>query len=172
MDAICSLPVYMMNKLEDASRCGGAEGKMAAIVGTIMVSFFMITMFYGIKKKDEEIRKQNPEHRTSVGSYIFTLVLGVGIIALIWLFVPGMVQRAKEFRFQQNELMIDNLVKGGMTRSAARTQVIQQRQAEAALAAQQKAAETQAAATRRAAERQASATDNQTQALLQALNRK
>lgn len=32
MDAICSLPVYMMNKLEDVSRCGGAEGQISTIV--------------------------------------------------------------------------------------------------------------------------------------------
>lgn len=172
MDIICSLPVYMMNKLEDASRCGGEEGKMAAIVGTIMVSFFIITMLYGIKKKDDEIRKEKPEHKTSVGSYLFTLVLGIGIIVLVWLFVPGMVQSAKILRFQQNELMIDNLVKGGATRAMAREQLIQHRQTEAAIAAQQKAAETQARATRRAADRQASATNNQTNALLQALNRK
>ena len=34
MDAICNLPVYMMNTLEEASRCGGKEGKAAAIAAS------------------------------------------------------------------------------------------------------------------------------------------
>tara|TARA_Y100000389_G_C17377628_1_gene472540 strand:- start:134 stop:652 length:519 start_codon:yes stop_codon:yes gene_type:complete len=172
MDAICNLPVYMMNTLEEASRCGGKEGKAAAIVATLFVSFAMISMFYSIKKRDDELKKRRPEYKSRIGPYVGIFVIGIIIILLIWLFVPSMVKAAKELKFQENELMVNNLVKGGMTKQDAKTQVIQQRQAEAAIAAQKAAARRQANAMREASRHQASATDRQTDALLAALNKK
>jgi hypothetical protein len=131
-----------------------------------------MVILWSMGKRESEKKKRDPEYKTNYIPLVITIFIWIIVIYLIFLLVPGMVQRSKEFRFQQNELMIDNLVKGGMNRNNARTQVIQQRQAEAALAAQQKSAETQARATRRAADRQASATDRQTNALLQAFNKK
>jgi len=172
MDVICNLPVYMMNTLEDASRCGGKEGKMAAIVGTLIASFFFIVLLASMRQEEQRRRKTNKNYQTKTMSYVIILLVWFTVIVLIWLLVPNIVKGMKEMSFQENELMINNLVKGGMTKQAAKEQVIQQRQAEAAIAAQEAAARRQERATRRAAERQASATDRQTNALVSALNRK
>ncbi len=172
MDAICNLPVYMMNTLEEASRCGGKEGKSAAIVFTLIASFFFIVMLLAIIKKDNEKKKKDRNHKSNYVLYIITLLVWIIVVYLVWLFVPGMVKAAKELKFQENELMVNNLVKGGMTKQDAKAQVIQQRQAEAAIAAREAAARRQANAMREASRHQASATDRQTDALLAALNKK
>ena len=94
-------------------------------------------------------------------SYIVIVVLWIVLAALIIWLAPAMLIAYKTSRFQENELMIDNLVQGGMTKQNARKEVISQRKSEAA-----------AKAIRDAANRQARSRERQTDRLTNAINRR
>ena len=88
------------------------------------------------------------------------IVAGV-LLALSWGVLPGIMKQMKIDKFNQNELMINNLTQGGMNKTDARIQLLQQRQSTAANEAILQAAREQAQATR-----------EQTNALSRALNSK
>lgn len=149
IETICSLPTYMLNKLEDATKCGAASGVIAAIVATIFVLIFFVAVIASINKSERQKKRENPSYETKITVYLTTVVIFILILLFCWTVIPYLVKTSKEMAFKQNELMIDNLVKGGMSREVARTQVIQQRQLEEQIEAQRDAAKMQARATNR-----------------------
>lgn len=161
IETICSLPTYMLNKLEDATKCGAAQGVIAAIIATVFVLIFFVAVIGSINKSERQKKRENPEYKTKITVYLIPLVIFILILLFCWTVIPFLVVTAKEMAFKENELIIDNLVKGGMSREVARTQVIQQRQLEEKIEAQRDAARIQARAT-----------DRQTDALTRALERK
>ena len=171
LDAICNLPTYMLNKLEDATKCGNQEGKLAAIVATVILVFLFIVVVVSIQKEENRKKREIKNYKTSITVYMYTLVIFVLLILAAWTVIPSIIISMKEVRFKENELMINNLVKGGMSKEAARVQVIQKRQLEEKIEAQKEAARIQARATDRQTNKLTNATDRQTDALLKALEK-
>ena len=170
-DAICNLPTYMLNKLEDATKCGNQEGKLYAIIATIFLVFIFIAVTVSIYQEENKKKRANRNYKTSLTIYIYPIVLFILLVLAAWTIIPSIARSMKEVRFKENEFMIDNLVKGGMSKEAARAQVIQKRQLEEKLEAQREAARIQARATDRQTNKLSNATDRQTNALLKALEK-
>jgi len=155
----CRLPIYMLNDLNIVQKCAKSDGNIIAGVLIFIISIGMIMWL--VSKKNKNKKKNEYEEKDSFMSYIVIVVLWIVLAALIIWLAPAMLIAYKTSRFQENELMIDNLVQGGMTKQNARKEVISQRKSEAA-----------AKAIRDAANRQARSRERQTDRLTNAINRR
>jgi len=184
----CNIPVDMMNDLATVTICGEKDGQTAAIGASVIICisfgfyYYKKNQYNNILKEAGLTKEQYCEDNSTVKTIIqkmltpeqFRLlnawicdypsiqiagiVAGV-LLALSWGVLPGIMKQMKIDRFTQNELMINNLTQGGMNKTDARSQLLQQRQSTAANEARLQAARQQAQATR-----------EQTNALSRALN--
>lgn len=149
IDTNCFIPVYTMDSKETAINCGKSVGILYSVILTFFLILIIISVYFAQSKK----HKEDPVNNKKPNLPLLILISVIALI-LIWLIPVGMVY-SNTISWNQNQKMIDNYMKQGMTRAEAVSRISTLREAQA-----------QREATLEAGREQANATNNLAAALL------
>jgi uncharacterized membrane protein len=152
LDTNCFIPTYAMDSIETVERCSSQSGRMIAIMFTIIIIIITLILYYTAESEYEKAVNKEKAYKPNIFIY-----LGIAsiFIVLSWLLLPNAVKFFNTMRWKQNETMINNYIKQGMTRAEAVNRISTLREAQ-----------EQRDATLQAGQEQARATNNLARALL------
>jgi succinate dehydrogenase hydrophobic anchor subunit len=144
LDTTCFIPTYAMDSKETAEKCATQGGRITAAIITFIIIILILSTYYSANKKyDEAVDKENVR-KPNIAIY---LIIGGILIAITWLTMPALTRFFSEVRWTQNETMINNYMKQGMTRAEAVNRISTLREAQAQRDATLEAGREQAQAT-------------------------
>jgi Na+/melibiose symporter-like transporter len=144
LDTTCFIPTYAMDSKDTAERCATQSGNITAIIFTIIIIIVTLTMYLSAKKKYDDAENKNTVNKPNLIIYISISGL---LIFISWLTIPFLSRLFSAMRWEQNETMINNYMKQGMTRAEAVNRISTLREAQAQRDATLQAGREQARAT-------------------------
>ena len=152
LDTTCFIPTYAMDSKDTVERCATQGGRITAAIFTFIIIIITISMYYSAMKKYDEATDKKTVSKPNIAIY---LAISGMLIVITWLTMPALSRFFSMMRWNQNETMINNYMKQGMTRAEAVNRISTLREAQA-----------QRDATLEAGREQAQATNNLAAALL------
>ena len=105
LDSRCGVPVFMMDNVSVARKCGRLNGFVSAIFFTIffIVGTIILTINLNKKKTDEDGKVLEEEKNKKF--VWWPIATGIGCIIFVWLIFPllGGYFNAMSYEFKQNE---------------------------------------------------------------------